>query len=114
MFGRFIEDSCFCVSNRRQQPAGLYRHRQRRARSCPGILAPAKDLSVTITLQQLDMRVGRVPALRGLKAGLRSSLPMMAASPGAVWLGTYTYYNPPAAARRLRQGTRAGRTDWSP
>jgi hypothetical protein len=53
--------------------------------------APAGP-SVTITMQQLDMRVGRLPGLYGLKAGDQVTITDDGSVTGAIWSGTYAYY----------------------
>jgi hypothetical protein len=61
-------------------------------------VAPARDTSVTVTMQQLDQRVRRLPALRGFKAGDQVTITDDGSVTGAVFSGTYTYYPPGSVA----------------
>jgi hypothetical protein len=60
--------------------------------STEAISAPARGPSVTVTMQQLDMRVAKLPALAGLKAGDQVMITDDSSVTGAAWGGIYTYY----------------------
>lgn len=62
------------------------------ASAAPVSTQAAAGPTVTVTMQQLDMRVAKLPALAGLKAGDQVMITDDGSVTGAVWSGTYTYY----------------------
>jgi hypothetical protein len=54
--------------------------------------APAQAAPVSITMQQLDERVAKLPALASLKNGDMLTISDDGSVTGAVWQGTYVYH----------------------